>query len=231
MPSTKPRILEVIVDTLEDAIEAAAGGADRLEVVRDLDRDGLTPSFDLVREIQARVNVPLRVMLRENETMALKNAQELELLAQKAAELNRLEVDGIVAGFVSNGEIDVATLRAIASAAPKLKITFHRAFDALPDPLQAIETLKSIPQVDRILTIGGHGTWAARKLRLQSWQRHASPEITIMAGAGLLADVIADLRGDPEIREMHVGRAARIPQETGGRVSRLQVVRLKGQPA
>ena len=39
-------LLEVIVQTLADAREAASGGADRLEVVRAIRDGGLTPLFD-----------------------------------------------------------------------------------------------------------------------------------------------------------------------------------------
>jgi copper homeostasis protein CutC len=91
--------------------------------------------------------------------------------------------------------------------------------------------LKTFPQVDRILTIGGTGSWPERKFRLHHWQRCAHPEITILAGAGVLLPVIVELHRDPEISEIHIGRAARVPQETSGRVSRVQVAQLKGLSA
>ncbi|HEX7332112.1 MAG TPA: copper homeostasis protein CutC [Pyrinomonadaceae bacterium] len=45
-------ILEVIICSVTDAIEAQKGGASRLEVVRDLERGGLTPTIQLVRAIK-----------------------------------------------------------------------------------------------------------------------------------------------------------------------------------
>ena len=57
-------LLEVIVSSVEDALEAEQGGAGRLEVVRSLEVGGLTPSLELVRQICQRVKIPLRVMLR-----------------------------------------------------------------------------------------------------------------------------------------------------------------------
>jgi copper homeostasis protein len=229
--SNSSKILEVIVNSLQDAIEAQAGGADRLEVVRDLEHGGLTPDPALVRQIVEAVHIPIRVMVRENSSMSLLDVQELDVLCRQATEISRLNVDGLVIGFVLNDMVDVATLRAITEAAPKMKITFHRAFDVLPDPIQAIRVLKTVPQVDRILTTGGPGSWPARKLRLHHWQRCAAPEITILAGAGLLEPVITDLRDDLQISEIHIGRAARIPQETSGKVSRIQVAQLKGPSA
>ena len=217
--------------SLHDAVEAQAGGADRLEVVRELEHGGLTPDVELVHDIAATVKIPLRVMLRENTSMQLAGDDELRQLCRSARQLADLKVDGLVAGFIKNDRVDIATLRVLAHAAPLLKITFHRAFDELTDPLQAIRTLKTVPQVDRILTIGGHGSWPERKVRLHHWQEAADPEITILAGGGVLTSVIADLRSDTRISEVHVGRAARMPQETGGQVSRVQVAQLKGLSA
>lgn len=224
----RSKVLEVIVNSLPDAIEAQEGGADRLEVVRDLACGGLTPDLDLVRAIAEAVKIPLRVMLRENSSMSLRSAGDLARLSQTAAEIAALGVDGVVAGFIEEDAVDVATMRAIAEAAPGLKITFHRAFDDLSDPVRAIETLKTIPQVDRILTVGGTGGWPERKVRLHEWQKMAAPEITILAGAGLLLPVITDLWLDSQISEVHIGRAARVPQETDGLVSRVQVAQVKG---
>ena len=63
-------LLEVIVSSLEDALEAERGGtgAGRLEIVRNLELGGLTPSFETVQEICQRVAVPVRVMLRCRES-------------------------------------------------------------------------------------------------------------------------------------------------------------------
>jgi len=170
------KILEVIVTSLNDALEAEAGGADRLEVVRDLSAGGLTPDLELVAAIRSSVSIPLRAMLRENPSMEIAGAAELEKLQRQAEAFNRLSIDGLVLGFVADNRVDISTLRKVSSAACNLRITFHRAFDTLSNPMEAISTLKEVPMVDRILTDGGYGSWAARKARLQYWQQHADQD-------------------------------------------------------
>jgi copper homeostasis protein CutC len=59
------KTLEVIVTTVDEAIEAEAGGADRLELVRALDVGGLTPEISIARGVLAAVRIPVRVMVRE----------------------------------------------------------------------------------------------------------------------------------------------------------------------
>ena len=44
-------VLEVIACTVEEAVEAEKGGADRLEIIRDFEAGGYTPPLELVKKI------------------------------------------------------------------------------------------------------------------------------------------------------------------------------------
>jgi copper homeostasis protein len=95
-------LLEVIVQSVADAREAARGGADRLEVVREIDKAGLTPAPELVRAIAAEVGLPLRVMVRENDGFTTSD-REMAALRSAAAAFAEIGVDGLVAGFERDG--------------------------------------------------------------------------------------------------------------------------------
>jgi copper homeostasis protein len=136
-----------------DARAAAVGGADRLEVVRDIGLGGLTPSASLVRAIAAETSLPLRVMVRENAGYGT-DTHELVAMGRAAAGFAEIGIDGMVVGFARDGALLLDELREVLDAAPTLPATFHRAFDSLRDPLRAIAALSEIPQIDRILTDG-----------------------------------------------------------------------------
>lgn len=222
-----PKLLEVIVVSVEDAIEAEAGGADRLEFVRALGVGGLTPDPELVREVLRAVKIPVRVMLRQTPDMSSGGADEKRILKSCAEVFAGLPIDGLVLGFIRDGKPDIAAVLDILSSAPGCRATFHRAFDELNDPIASIEELKRLPQVDRILTAGGQGDWPCRKKQLVEWQSAAEPSIRILVGAGLSRSVVSDLAGTAGLQEVHVGRAARLPQLVTGRVSREAVRLLK----
>jgi copper homeostasis protein len=202
-------ILEVIVCSVADAIEAHKGGAARLEVVRDLDRGGLTPRSELVRAIKEAVELPLRVMVRESAGFGVTDEMETERLCDAASEFSSLGVDGLVLGFLKRGTIDLELTSRVLACAPGLNATFHHAFEGAADQLQAVSQLKSLAQVDRILSSGGLGKLEQRRGRLVAYEQAAAPEIKVIAGGGIDRNAIEILRRTTAIREFHVGRAAR----------------------
>jgi len=214
-----PLTLEVIVTSLEDAIAAARGGAQRLEVVRDLHRQGLTPAVDFVRGIQREIDLPLRVMVRESDGFACATGDERRALLDAAAAFDGLRVDGIVVGWTRGDRIDEDTLARVLEAAPSVRATFHRAFDALPDPEAGFRILHRYPQFDRVLTGAGTGPWASRCATLARYAGWGEPGITVLPGGDVDEGAILALRACGAVTEAHVGRAARIDRVVGEAVS------------
>jgi copper homeostasis protein len=214
-----PLLIEVIVQTVADARAAEAGGADRLEIAREIECGGLTPALELIRAIASETSLPLRVMVRESDRFSVADSRELTALQRSMASLAELGVDGAVLGFTRGDRLDLETTKAVLSAAPALAATFHRAFDDLRDPAAAIDALCAVSQVDRILTSGGRGDRMARARQLDEFATYAAPRLTILAGSGVDALLLQALAASGCVREVHVGRAAREPQEQTAPVS------------
>jgi copper homeostasis protein len=213
-------LLEVIASSVEDAVAAERGGAHRIELVRALDRDGLTPPLELVSRVLDAVRIPVRVMLRESDGFRVTGPAELEVLERQARALAALPIDGLVLGWIDEaGEADLSLTGGILQLASPLRATFHRAFDATPDPLRTLERLKRCEPIDRVLTSGGTGSLEERTRRLEEYQRHAKPAITVLAGGGIDASSYRQLRASTTLREAHAGRAARLPPTADGRVT------------
>ena len=56
--------LEICCGSLDDAVEAGAGGADRVELCSALFLGGLTPSYGALVEAKRRLTIPVIVMAR-----------------------------------------------------------------------------------------------------------------------------------------------------------------------
>ena len=211
-------LLEVIACSVADAIEAEKGGAGRLEIVRDLKRGGLTPSFELVEEIKQAVDVPVRVMLRESDGYETSGEDEVNRLCVGAKRFASLQVDGFVLGFLKNGEVDIDLTQRVLACAPYTRATFHHAFEDARDKLSALSAIKQLPQVDRVLSHGGTDDLESRVRRLGEYEKVAAPELMILAGGGIDVDAISRIARETRIREFHVGRAARAQFDVEGAV-------------
>lgn len=226
-------LLEAIVCSVNDAIAAEVGGADRLEVISHYEVGGLTPPVEMVREIAATVKTPLRVMLRESEPFEVRDEREMERLCDLAQLFAEIGVDGVVLGFLKDRQqapkatrIDHEVVARVLASAPNVKATFHRAFEELQDPLATICELKRHRQIDRILTSGGSDVWSEKVERFSIWQQTAQPEIEILVGGGTDAEAIKALK-PAGIREFHIGKAIREGQRIDGAVLAERVTEMK----
>jgi copper homeostasis protein len=219
-------VLEVIATTLEDGVEAAAGGADRLEVVRELDRGGLTPALGLVERLLSRVRLPLRVMVRSEEPFVPTSPDAVARMCDEARALARLPIDGVVFGALApDHTIDLDLLQRLAEAAAPHPITFHRAFELAPDPVAALGALAGIASVDRVLTSAGEGSAEARVGRLRGWRDRAARRPALLFAAGL--DTAAIRAAADAGFEVHVGRAARAGHRIDGGVTAAMVAAVR----
>ena len=196
-------------------------------MVREIERDGLTPSLDLVRALQAEVPLPLRVMVRESDGFGITGPEELRKLQRTIGILADLGVDGAVVGFARDGRLDLDAIRSVLAAAPDLPVTLHRAFDSVADSLTAIDEALTFPQIDRILSSGGGGDWPARCRRFKEYTARAESRITFVPGGGVDDQALVALAASKCASEAHVGKAAREPQVATAPVSRARVHLLK----
>jgi copper homeostasis protein len=224
-------ILEIIVSSVEDAVAAERGGANRLEIISHYEVGGLTPSFDLVREITSTVKIPARVMLRESEPFLVTDEGEIERLLDAARTFARLPIDGFVLGFLkeaSDGRsVDHDLLSRVLACGPSLKATFHRAFEELPDPIGAIGELKRHSQIDCVLSRGHGEAWAAELDRFIEWERAARPEIRMLLGGGVDEEAIEVFCNASSIRAFHIGQAVREQNRIDGAVLTERVRRIE----
>jgi copper homeostasis protein len=145
-------ILEVIVLDAADARAAAAGGADRLELVAGMEHGGLTPSVAAFTEVSTAADRPVRVMLRDAPGYA---PRDLIALAQTTRQLRRAGADQFVLGFLDPaGDVDLPAMESILEALDGCRWTFHRALDHSRNRTSAWESITGLPGLDQVLTAG-----------------------------------------------------------------------------
>ena len=180
-------ILEVCVDSVESAINAERGGADRLELCGDLIVGGVTPSLALFERIREKVNIPIHILLRPRFGDFLYSKDELEVLIRQARLFHDAGADNLVIGCLTKeGCLDMNANARIIEAASSTPVNLHRAFDMCRDMDEALDDAKKLGIVS-ILTSGGCSS-ALEGLNTLNHLKQNSGNIDIMAGAGVNPD-------------------------------------------
>ena len=124
------KLLEVCVDSLASARAAKQGGADRLEFCSALAVGGLTPYADLLRQIKAELDLPVRCLMRPRAGDFLYTRDELELLCRQIETLRCAGADGFVIGALTpEGALDLPAMRTLLDACGGAPVTLHRCID------------------------------------------------------------------------------------------------------
>jgi copper homeostasis protein len=197
--------LEVIATTLQEAIDAQAGGASSVEIIEDLSVGGITPPLDIVRAIRDAVTIDMNVMVRPHARTFVYSAQDIELIFKQTEAWAQIGVSSVVFGALApNGEIDFALTAQVASIAKR--ITFHRALDETKDPTQSLEYLKNV--ATRILCSGGAPNIWLGRAQMGQWVKQF-PEFTFACAGGVTLENLPELVRITQAQEYHVGSAAR----------------------
>jgi len=214
-------ILEVTVDSLASARAAISDGADRLELCSALAVGGLTPYAELLAQIRAESDIPVRCLVRSRAGDFLYTKEELLMMAAQIEQLRKAGADGFVIGCLdADGDLDAAAMEPLLIAAKGTGLTLHRCIDVSRDPCKTYLDAAALG-FDTILTSGAAGNCLAgmetiRQL-LALRDAHQGPEVLI--GAGVNGKVITSFREVcPQARAFHM--SGKVEMESGMRFRR-----------
>lgn len=205
--------IEVIVQNVNDAIEAEKLGADRLELVTAIDEGGLTPTFEVMKDVLQHVTIPVQIMIRPHSKSFHYSEDAMENVLTRIQDVISAGGDRIVFGAITeDGTVDQRAIETITRAYPALDITFHKAFDEVTDQIEAYRVLQKYPQIKRILTSGGASNCMEGKNQLKALRELSEngEGPVIMPGAGLSPENIQLIHKHVKADEYHFGRAVRV---------------------
>jgi copper homeostasis protein len=144
----------VVVLHPRDAEAATAGEADRLLVVASPEAGGRSPEPAAVSAVLRETDLPVRVLLRADEGLAVTSAGFSRLLGL-AHDYLTLGATGLSYGFLDRDlEIDRATCAALAQDLAGVPWTFHRGFDAALEADRAWRDVRDLPALDGVASAG-----------------------------------------------------------------------------
>ena len=195
--------LEIPIFSADDAVTAARSGADRLELCASYTEGGLTPGAGLLNVVKQHVNIPVFVMLRPVGGHFNYSELDLEVMAEELKVLKSSGADGFVFGVLrSDKTVNTEACEKLVNLAGKLPCTFHRAFDEVSDPFNALQEIMELG-FKRILTSGQQPGVEQGIDRITGLLNRAGDDIIIMPGGGMKPELIKPLNQNGRLTEIH----------------------------
>lgn len=136
----KDYILETCVDSVESAMAAAEGGADRLELCSNLIIGGTTPGPWLFEEIRKRSDIRIHALIRPRFGDFCYTDAEFSMIRNAVKDFRKMGAEGVVVGILKpDGTLNMEQMKELMDAAGDMSVTLHRAFDVCADPIEAME--------------------------------------------------------------------------------------------
>jgi len=204
--------LEICANSYQSAINAQEAGAHRIELCQELSIGGITPSYGLLKQVTDTLSIPVFVLIRPRSGNFVYTDEEFDIMKQNIQLCKHLGCTGIVSGILKNDNtIDIERTKELIELSRPLAFTFHRAFDCVSNPSEALEQLIDLG-VDRVLT-SGLETSAEKGLNvLKQLQEQANGRITILAGGGINSDN-AKLFKEAGLHEIHASASSTIKSD------------------
>lgn len=206
-------LLEVCTNSIGSALEACAGGAQRVELCHDLENGGTTPSAAFIQIAAERLKpkgMDVFVLIRPRAGDFIYTEVEFEVIQRDVLFCKENKVDGVVIGFLTpDGKIDLVKTAKLVELARPMQVTFHRAFDFTSDPFEAMEQLIGLG-IQRILTSGGKSTALEGGALIQPLIEKADNRLIIMPGGGINSGNILQIAALTKAREFHLSAKKRM---------------------
>ena len=195
--------LEVIAFTIESVLLAQQSGAHRIELCDNPAEGGTTPGYGMIKTAREKTPLLLYPIIRPRGGDFLYSDDEFEIMKRDVLLCKELGCDGVVIGLLQpDGSVDKKRTAVLVEAAYPLGVTFHRAFDRVANPFEALEDIIATG-CERILTSGLKPTAAEGAEMLAQLVRQANDRIIIMPGSGIRAGNIVALARQTGAIEFH----------------------------
>lgn len=189
----KDYILEGCVDSVESAIHATNGGANRLELCSNLIIGGTTPSKGLFLEVRKNCNTKIHVLIRPRFGDFCYTEHEYRIIQEDVNLFRELGADGVVIGILApDGSLDIERMKGLMDLSGDMSVTLHRAFDVCKDPFQVLAQAKELG-INTILTSGQKNHCIEGKDFISELVKKAAGEIDILVAGGVCAKVIEEM--------------------------------------
>lgn len=197
-------LVEIVCCSVDDCLAAERAGAGRIELCQALAEGGLTPSAGLLQEALAQVKIPIAAMVRPRRSGFHYSPSERAVMERDVESHVAIGAHAVVFGCLDEeGRIDHAANARLIARKGGCDAVFHRAFDVVPDPREALETLIDLG-FKRVLTSGQQASALEGAELVKSLVEQADGRIEILPAGGLRPQNVLQFVRDTGCDQVHL---------------------------
>lgn len=206
-------LLEICANSYQSAKHAYKAGAHRIELCQELSVGGITPSYGLIKQVAKDIPIETCVLIRPRSGNFVYSNDEFEIMKQDIQVCKELGCQGIVSGVLhKDNSVDIPRTKELIELSKPLPFTFHRAFDCVSNPLEALEQLIDLG-AERILTSGQKSKAIEGIELLKALKKQANNRIKILTGSGVNSENAISFK-NAKFEEIHASASKVVSAES-----------------
>ena len=202
--SSSSPILEVCVETIQQGLLAENNNANMIEFCHRLDLGGVTPDHDLFRSAVNTIKIPVKIMIRPRGGDFIYSDSEVDKMKSDIRYCKSIGVEEVVLGALNeDGEVDNRLTQRLAKLAFPMKVTFHKAIDAVNNFMSSLKTLSTMENIDSVLTSGTKENALSGKEYIKLASKEFSGLLNIIAAGSITNQNLKEIHSELKMKEYH----------------------------
>jgi copper homeostasis protein len=177
--------IELCTESVAEAIDKATI-VDQIEFCSNLDQAGLSPALQDAQLLRSKVNVPIKIMIRQRSGDFVYSRDEMKAMIQEARSFMDLGFDRFVFGASHiDRRLNIFQINEFCKAVFPSQVCIHKAIDESPEIIEDLRAMLNIDNIFEVLTSGGNATaWEGREI-INKMVEIANEKIDIIAAGSI----------------------------------------------
>lgn len=228
--------LEIIVDTVEDAIAAETGGATQITVLSHYPSTGVTPSYGMVARIHEMVKIPILVLICPHTRGYIPSFEDMETCLRDIEAFKKLGVRDFLLGFIDqSNNLNVQAIEKIKTAQTAINLHSRIIWEFTRDIRKTVETtiglgfLSMRTSGNCMMNAMTNGDTSESVKNISIIKDLAQNKIEILLTGGITIANMENLVRQTDIYDLQIGRGVRTPNNSYSPVDPTKVTAIRAK--
>jgi copper homeostasis protein len=226
--------LEIIADTVGDAIAAEKGGATQITVLSHFPCTGITPSYGMVTRIREMVKLPMLVLICPHTRSYIPTLEDMETCLCDIEAFKKLGIYDFLFGFIDqNNNLNVQAIEKIKAEHSAVNLHSRIIWEFTRDIRRTVETTINLgfhsmrTSGNCLMNTMTNGNPFESLRNISLMKDLAQDKIQILLTGGITIANMENLVKQTDIYDLQIGRGVRTPNNSYSPVDPVKVAAIR----